>query len=381
MAASKTPMRRLFLVCVFLAACSAARAQSLLPTSLGDWRDAGAAAVVPARTEQTPVLVEYGLTRTERRAYSREAAALNLTLYQFRDPTGAYGAFTYLREPAMASTDLAEYSAVSHGAALILTGNLLLHAQAGAVADARPDLKSLAIELSRHADGAPYPELERYLPAGRIAGSERFILGPLALKDFVPSLPAGWAGFDASAEVQGARYSSTRITSGQLLSDVQGFRTDSGTQTLLLVAYPTHLTAAKHLDGLRRWFNVNGDENVVEGRPVVFVRRSRSLLILATGEPREAAQALAERVELRSEVTWNEPTHTLTDRPWGETVYGIFVGTGYIMLFALISGVVFGGFRLLVKKLLPGKVFDRGDSVEIIQLGISSKPIEGKDFY
>jgi hypothetical protein len=40
-----------------------------------------------------------------------------------------------------------------------------------------------------------------------------------------------------------------------------------------------------------------------------------------------------------------------------------------------------GGVRLLVKKLLPGKIFDRPERMEIIQLGLSSKPIEAKDFY
>lgn len=364
MKASKTRMRKTLVAMALLLAAHSAAAQDLLPEALGQWRDAGPAAVAPARTEQTPILVEYGLARTERRAYSAGSGALSLVLYHFRDSTGAYGAFTYLREPAMVPADLAEYSAASPSRALILTGNLLLHAEGAAVTAARRDLKSLAAELVKRADRAPYPTLAQYLPSNSIAGSDRFILGPLALREFAPGLPADWVGFNASAEMHGARYGSP-----------------DRPQTLLLVAYPTHQSAQKRLEDLRRWFNVNGDEQVVEGRPVVFARRSRSLLILTTGEPRESAQALAQRVEVRSEVTWNEPTHTLTDRPWGETVYGIFVGTGYIMLFALISGVVFGGFRLLVKKLLPGKVFDREQSVEIIQLGISSKPIEGKDFY
>jgi hypothetical protein len=41
----------------------------------------------------------------------------------------------------------------------------------------------------------------------------------------------------------------------------------------------------------------------------------------------------------------------------------------------------FGGFRLLAKFLAPGKIFDRNTEVEILQLGINSKPIDVKDFY
>jgi hypothetical protein len=48
---------------------------------------------------------------------------------------------------------------------------------------------------------------------------------------------------------------------------------------------------------------------------------------------------------------------------------------------ALAVGLGFGGFRLLVKFLLPGRVFDRASQVEILQLGLSSKPIDSRDFY
>ena len=45
------------------------------------------------------------------------------------------------------------------------------------------------------------------------------------------------------------------------------------------------------------------------------------------------------------------------------------------------AGLGFGGFRLFIKYLLPGKVFDRSDDIEILQLGLASKPIQAKDFY
>jgi hypothetical protein len=38
-------------------------------------------------------------------------------------------------------------------------------------------------------------------------------------------------------------------------------------------------------------------------------------------------------------------------------------------------------FRLVVKKLFPGKVFDRPRSMEVIQLGLSERPVNMKDFY
>ena len=52
-----------------------------------------------------------------------------------------------------------------------------------------------------------------------------------------------------------------------------------------------------------------------------------------------------------------------------------------IMVFAVAAGIGFGGIRILVKIFLPNKIFDREKQIEILQLGISSKPIKAKDFY
>ena len=53
----------------------------------------------------------------------------------------------------------------------------------------------------------------------------------------------------------------------------------------------------------------------------------------------------------------------------------------FLLVFALVAGIGFGGFRLIIKRLFPGKVFDRPHSVQIIQLGLSGKTIKGEDFY
>jgi hypothetical protein len=62
-------------------------------------------------------------------------------------------------------------------------------------------------------------------------------------------------------------------------------------------------------------------------------------------------------------------------------VVGGIVGTGAICVFALIAGVAFGGVRLIVKRFFPCKVFDRGSHLQVLQLGLGSKPINSDDFY
>ena len=62
-------------------------------------------------------------------------------------------------------------------------------------------------------------------------------------------------------------------------------------------------------------------------------------------------------------------------------IVGSIIGSGVICLFALIAGISFGGLRLIVKRVMPGKVFDRSEYVQILQLGLGSKPINSEDFY
>jgi hypothetical protein len=50
-------------------------------------------------------------------------------------------------------------------------------------------------------------------------------------------------------------------------------------------------------------------------------------------------------------------------------------------MFAVVAGLAFGGVRIAVKRLLPGRVFDRGDQLDVLQLGLGSKPINSEDFY
>jgi len=47
----------------------------------------------------------------------------------------------------------------------------------------------------------------------------------------------------------------------------------------------------------------------------------------------------------------------------------------------MIAGVAFGGLRLLTKLALPNLIFDRSNHLEVLQLGLGSKPIKSEDFY
>jgi hypothetical protein len=114
----------------------------------------------------------------------------------------------------------------------------------------------------------------------------------------------------------------------------------------------------------------------------VTVERKASLLSLVF-EPTSAmhAQAIRDEVNYNTEVTWNESSHTATDPPMAVIMVKIFLFIGLFLGFATGVGIAFGGLRVIVKRLFPGKVFDRPEDIEVLQLGLSGKKIDASDMY
>jgi len=112
------------------------------------------------------------------------------------------------------------------------------------------------------------------------------------------------------------------------------------------------------------------------------IERKASLLSLVL-KPSSVAygNSLRSAVNYETEVTWNEPHQTISDPPLLTTIAKIFLGTGLFMVVAVVLGVAFGGVRVLAKIFFPGKVFDRPEQMDVLQLGLSGKRINSRDFY
>ncbi len=363
-------MRRLLpTAALWLLAASPAAAQGLLPPSFAGWSSAPVAGIRASDMERAglnnaPALREYGIITAEQRTYGRGAENLQVTLYRMRDPSGAYGAYSFLRAADMASARLSEHSSISRDRALALTGNLLLDISGKDLIPLEADLKVLVGSVAPHAELGPYPPLWQHLPLdGFVPRSDRYVLGPFALNQLLPLADGDWLGFSNGAEAELARY-----------------RLNGQEVTLLLADYPTPQMATQKLEELSKRFSLNGDR--ATGRPKLFARRDLTLIALvANARSQATAESLLKRVSSGTELTWNEPGFSLTDPGISQMIVGIIVGTGILCLFTLIAGLAFGGVRLVVKRLMPGRVFDRPATMEILQLGLSSKPIEAKDFY
>jgi hypothetical protein len=373
-------MRRLVWVCagLFCLATSAhpAAAQGILPSSFAGWIASAPVSTIPSNGldsllgQDATAFREYIVKSVEQRAYSQGSQAASLTLYRFRDPSSAYGAYTFLRNDSLSVVTLGSYASAARDRALIVVGEMLLDVSAPQK-QARPadaDIKSLVDVLNKKADRTPFPFIGEHLPEkGRVKDSERYVIGPLSLAHYLPLGTDDWIGFDHSAETILARY---RVAG----KDKE--------ETLLISSYPTQQIAAEKFAGMLRRFTFDPPGGVQPGQNVLFGKRASSFIAVVVGAPsREAANQLLDAVAYESQVTWNEPHQTLTEPSINSMIVGAFLGTGAIMILAVAAGIGFGGIRVLVKIFLPNRVFDRDKQIEILQLGISSKPIKAKDFY
>jgi hypothetical protein len=359
-------LRRLLLLISAGVFALPAAAQNLLPGGFSGWSGEALTRVGPADIEQAardlaPVLRECGTLSLETRAYTRGADRLSVTLYQMRDPTGAYGVLTLLRTERMAAGKLGEHSAVSSDRAVTMIGNLVLEVSGAGLIALTADLNGLISQLYPKAQLGPLPTVGDFLPArGQVKNSRQYAGGPAALGRLLPLAEGDWLGFSDGAEAEMARY---RVRGEEV--------------RLLIATYPTPQIAARRMEEMEKLFAARDPS-----RQPVVLRRSVSLIALASGGTSpDAIEELLRSVQYESQVTWNEPGYSATDPTVPEIILGAIFGTGNILMLAFFSGIAFGFIRVAVKHFLPGKVFDRPAAVEIIQLGLTSKPIQAKDFY
>jgi len=306
------------------------------------------------------------LTLAEDRSYSKAGKGLIVALRQMRDSSSAYELYSFELRPGMNKWNAGQLAAANNSSADILVGNILVLVS-GAENTSAGEMEQLVNTLARRAQNSPLPPIPNYLPEDdRISGTERYALGPVSFAAAAKTVGredfGGWAdkvGFTSGAEAMFA-----------------GFTNGRENAVLLLISYPTPQLAELHLHHLESALPAGSQQSGTS------IERKGSLLDLVL-QPTSAdyAQALRNLVNYETQVTWNEAGQTATDLPWSVIMVRLFIGTGIFMIAAVVVGIAFGGLRVLTKFLLPGKVFDRPERLEILQLGLSGKPIDPRDFY
>jgi len=359
-------MKKLVISFFFLIAgtsVSGVSAPELLPAHFGSWdRSNCTGATAPVLAEKPAD--SKSATRCE---YSSGVKKIAVMLEKFGDPSAAYEQYTAGLHAGMVPSLVGNNAALDGNRLWLLSGNLVLQIDSQQHAS-ESDLRELIKSLDGHADKTPLPPMRAYLPSdGLIQGTQRYSLGPKGYEAAVSSLGrdayrslSPELGFANSAEVMLGSYANGK----------------GGQEVLLLVEYPNPQLAEQQLHHLQPLL---ASKPEFAGTTVV---RDASLLslVLSPSSP-EMADRLRKSIKYDTAITWNEPSQTLTDPPWFTVLKTIFFAAAGFCIFAALAGLIFGVFRLVVKRLFPHKVFDRTESVELLQLGLNSKEIDPDDFY
>jgi hypothetical protein len=319
------------LLLIFLPALLSA---AILPDTIGDWQKGPASqAAVPDRK----VWQEYGLRASEAAEYSAGAKKYSISAYRFADATGALAAFDQERPEDAKPLEGTGVSAGNATEELVVIGNYLFVFSGY---KPKPEELNHIVGTVPLYEQSPLPTLPRYLPAGAEPNSERYITGPDSLARFAPEISPSTAAFHFNAEAELARYGKK-----------------GGKQTtLVLFTYPAPEMARNRLPDFQK----------IAG---AVVKRSGPLVAVALN-PTSAddAERLLARIRYQAEVTLPEHVATLKDNP-ANLFLNIFVLCLVLAGFCIVSGLVVGGLRVLLRRSGAS-----GDGDNMISLHISGRP-------
>ena len=341
----------------------------VLPAQFAGWqvKDSVTKSADPAVADavNAPVLQEYGFQRLEKATFTRDdGRKLAIKAAVFADTSGAYGAFTYYKTPVMLTEKIGGQASSLNNRVLFYQGNILVDAVFDKLnAMSAAELRELAGLLPAPAGNARnLPPLPTYLPKQSYQkNTAKYILGPVTLDRVGAPLPTPMVDFKSGAEVVIGKYAA-----------------NAGDSTLMLIEYPTPQIAAEKLRQIDAAHQANpqphtGAAPLLDIGPF-FDKRTGPILVIAAG-PLSVSEArtLLGSVSYEADVTWNQNTYLSKKDNLANLLFNVIVLCGIVIGLALVAGVAFGGIRILMKRILPNRVFDRPEDMEFISLHLDEK--------
>jgi hypothetical protein len=243
---------------------------------------------------------ENGREATERADYGKFQVSATV----FKDSTGAYAAWLEAEGKAL---QVGNY-------VIICTGNC------------PKNLAQLAEALPR-VSHAPLPALGSYLPAKNLVPhSQRYILGPVGLRQTAPQIPESAVAFQFGTEGVIAHY---RVLRNEPKTEA----------TVAIFSYPTPQIARQQATALQP---ISG----------VSVKRTGPLVALVLGATdTTVANQLLSQINYEASVTVNEPMPLiLRPETAAQMLLSIITLAGIVLAFCLGSGLIFGALRLLARR-------------------------------
>ncbi len=348
------------------------QAPAILPQQFAGWQRQGSVdtSADPASADPTnaAVLKEYRFTDFAAATYLRDdGRTLKIRAARFADASGAFGAYTFYLQPEMTKEEIGDQGASLGQRVLFYRGYLLVDAQFSKESPmSGAELRALAGALPQPAGSAGnLPSFIQFMPRrGYISNTQKYAMGPAALAALAAPVSADLVDFGTSSEVTLGRYN-----------------TPSGEAMLMLISYPTPQLAADHLrriDAAHHLAQPQADISTIAGSGQFFDKRSGPIIAVATGPMSDSdAQSLLGMVNYEASVTWNQATDQHDVHDLYLLVLNVVILCAVLGGLAIVAGVAFGGFRILMKRWFPDKVFDRPEQMEFISLHLAETAAQG----
>jgi hypothetical protein len=349
-----------------------AQAPAILPQQFGGWTLQGSTQTskdpATADANNAAILKEYRFSDFASATYTRDdGRTLKIRAARFADATGAFGAYTFYLQPDMRKEDFGEQGVSAGNRALFYRGQILIDAQfSQESAMSGAELRELAGDLPRAlGNTANLPTFIEFMPReGYEANTQKYAMGPAALAALGAPVSADLVDFGVSSEVTLGRYD-----------------TSSGEATLMLISYPTPQMAADHLRKIEAAHNIAQQQHgisTVDQSGTFSDKRTGPIVAIVSGPISASdAKSLLNHVNYEASVTWNTPSGNQEVHDLTMLILNIVVLCAILAGFAIIVGVAFGGFRILMKRVYPDKIFDRPEQMEFISLHLTETVVEG----
>ncbi len=362
-----------FLSAPFAAPASRSEAPAILPQAFAGWQMQGspqtstnAAAADPSNAA---VLTEYRFIDLATATFTRDdGRTLKVRAARFADASGAFGAYTFYLQPEMNREQIGDQAASAGDRVLFYRGHILVDAKFSTQSPmSAAELRELAGALpSPVGNNGNLPSFIQFLPRREyITNTQKYVMGPVALSSLNLPVTSDQVDFGSSSELTLAHY-----------------QMPSGDATLVLISYPTPQLAAEHLRRIETAHGITSSSqngvSTINGAGSFFDKRTGPIIAIATGGVSDSdARNLLGMVNYEASVTWNTPTTNREAHDLYALILNIVVLCAIVGGLAIIAGVAFGGFRILMKRFYPDKVFDRPEQMEFISLHLTETQVKG----
>ena len=287
---------------------------AILPDTIGDWKKGpGTAATMPDRK----VWQEYGLQDSETAEYSAAGQKYSISAYRFADATGALAAFDQARPDDAKPVEVTGLGAANASDEVVAVGNYLFVFKGY---KPKPEELNHLVGTAPHYGQSPLPTLPSMFRTARNRTpsdtSPARTVWPSSHLRFLPA---------------------PRLSISTPKAELAKFGQPGKETTLLIFTYPTMEMARDRLPHFQQI-------------PGAVVKRSGPLVAVALNPTSpDDAERLLSKVKYQAEVTLPEHVPTLKDNP-GNLFLNIFYLCLVLAGFCVVSGLVVGGFRVLLRR-------------------------------